>query len=469
MSVLPEVPVTDSALRASDKVHLVGIGGCGMAGLAHLLQERGCQVTGSDLSTSPRLERLAQSGVRVALGQHPDHVDPESKAVIVSAAVQADNPEVQRAERLHIPVKRYSRVVGELMAEVRGIAVAGTHGKTTTSSLVAQLLHEAGLDPSFLIGGEVPSLGGGAHWGRGRMFVAEACEYARSFLDLNPTVIIITNLEADHLDYYASLAEIVDAFRQFVDRLPDGGLLVAPREVIPLLQPRPTIRKLSVGIGGGALAATGLRRRGTRYVYRALLHGQDLGAFSLAVPGRHNVLNALVATGAALAAGVDPDQIRRALPRFTGAGRRLEKLGTFAGVTIFDDYAHHPTEVRATLAALGDGFPGRRLHAVFQPHQASRTRLFLEDFAVAFSSGVEVTIPDIYLARDSDQDVASVSSGDLVERIRARGGRAHYVPELEGVVDRLESAVQAGDLVVTMGAGNVNRVAHDLAQRLIRT
>ncbi|MEQ8765199.1 MAG: UDP-N-acetylmuramate--L-alanine ligase [Planctomycetota bacterium] len=462
------VPERGRGVQPGDHVHLVGIGGCGMSGLAHLLSMRGCAVTGSDLSASPRLDRLSQGGIRVDIGQSAHHVQPGTRTVVVSAAVNDENPEVREARRLRIPVLRYSRVVGELMSEVTGIAVAGTHGKTTTSSLIAQLLQEAGFDPSYLIGGEVPCLGGGSHWGRGRLFIVEACEYARSFLDLHPAIVAVTNLEADHLDYYESLAEIVEAFRQFVDRLPDGGMLVAPRELLPLLGPRAAIRTLSVGIGSGALAATGLRRRGTRFIYRAMLHGQDLGPFSLSVPGRHNVLNALVATGAALAAGADPDQIRSALPRFTGAGRRLEKIGTFAGVTVFDDYAHHPTEVRATLDALVGGFPGRRVHAVFQPHQASRTRLFLEDFASAFDGRVEVIVPDIYLARDSESDAASVSSLDLVERIREGGGRAEYVPELGQVIEALEQKVQPGDLVVTMGAGNVNRVAHELVRRLAR-
>jgi UDP-N-acetylmuramate--alanine ligase len=351
------------------------------------------------------------------------------------------------------------------MAERFGVAVAGTHGKSTTTAMISYALAECGADPSFVVGGTVPQLGGGSRSGTGPAFIAEACEYDRSFHHLHPKVALITNIEEDHLDCYRDIFEIVEAFRRFVEIVPRDGLIIAAgadariAQAIRDVQAR--VETVSLHPGTTWSTCPGLLENGcpTGVVCR---DGKPVATLKLSVPGEHNLMNATMAIAAAAACGVAADRAADAVNRFTGVDRRMSVLGTYNGSTIVDDYGHHPTEIRATLAALRQRYQPKRLICVFQPHQHSRTRFLLEDFAASFAEADETIVPDIYFVRDSEAERHRVSAADLVERINRNGHSAMHLPLFEQIVDHLRQSVREGDLVVTMGAGNVWEIGRDL-------
>jgi UDP-N-acetylmuramate--alanine ligase len=367
-------------------------------------------------------------------------------------------------------------MLGLLMEERRGVAIAGTHGKTTTTAMVSFILLRAGLHPSFVIGGNVPQLGGpaglGGGFGAGEILVAEACEYDRSFWNLHPEVAIITNVDRDHLDYFHDDADLVNAFRGLAGRVRAGGVLVVSADDARAQEAvRPvSVRKVTFGSAPEAdwcFRPWQRRRQDGRTRFRPTCGGRDLGEFELRVAGEHNVRNALAAAAACAELGVPVEVIRRALAEYRGAGRRLEPIGSARGVDVMDDYAHHPTEIVATLCGFREDHPTRRLWCVFQPHQYSRTRLLMDGFARAFDLADRVVVPDIFTARDSGADRNAVSSVVLVERLRANGVAAEHVPTYDEVVEYLEEKVSAGDVVLTMGAGPVNGVGRSLLGRLV--
>jgi UDP-N-acetylmuramate--alanine ligase len=461
----PPVPWRGSA------VHLIGIGGIGMSGIAALLPHYGCTVTGCDASGSEIIESLMRRGIRVSIGHSPEHITGKLGLVIISAAIRDTNPEVREAARLGIPVVKYAQALGWLMKDRDGIAVAGAHGKTTTTSMIAYALSYGGKHPAMVVGGVVPQLGGNSLTGRGGPFVVEACEYDRSFLNLCPKAVVVTNIDREHLDYYSGLDELVGAFGAFIAQAPADGLCVANGDDPNVLRAakQSCARVETFGEGKDCDWRVGeWSRADGRTRFRAFHRGKNIGVFELLVPGYYNVRNALACVAASNFFDVNRQDVRESLAEFRGARRRFDRLGEAAGVMVLDDYGHHPTEVRVTLDAARQEFPQRRLLCVFQPHQCSRTRLLMNEFAGAFGSADRVIVPDIYSVRDNETDRASVHSQDLVETLRRNGVQAEYGSQFPETVDRLLQSVRSGDLVMTMGAGPVNDVGIQLLQELKR-
>ena len=451
------------------RVHLVGIGGSGMCGLAAFLLRRGATVSGSDRQATADLVRLTEAGATVTTDQSATAVPPNAQLLVRSAAIPEDHAEIRAARQRGVTVLKYAEMLGALMARCDGIAISGTHGKSTTTAWLTYVLCRAGLDPSFVIGANATQLGGGSGVGDGQHFVAEACEYDRSFLNLRPRRAAILNIEEDHLDCYADLDAIVAAFGQFADGVARDGLLVvnADDACCRQIAANRAIRVQTFGSAAGAdWRAEQLSVEDGCHAFEIVHDGQTLGRVRLGIAGRHNADNALAVAALAHDCGVSAEHIRAGLAGFCGAQRRLELRGEVGGVKVADDYAHHPTEIRATLQAARERFDPRRLWCIFQPHQHSRTRFLLDDFADSFRQADRVVVPDIYFVRDSQRDREAVCAADLVERIRACGHDAEYIPAFDGIVARVAEAVGPGDVVLTMGAGNVWNVADDLLRRL---
>ena len=407
-------------------------------------------------------------GAKISPRQTGELLDRGLDIVVRSAAVSDDNREFTLARQLGIRTVKYAQLLGMIMGERLGVAVSGTHGKSTTTAMISFALLECGLDPSFVVGGTVPQLGGSSRCGQGQIFVAEACEYDRSFHNLHPRIAVITNIEADHLDFYKNIDEIVASFRAFAKLVPPYGMVIAGGDDDRVTE---ALQGISAPVQRAALAALpGKLDWATRIVgiadgcYRGevLRLGKVVGELKLSIAGRHNLINATLATAACAACGLDPAEAIAALSRFTGVDRRMSLVGRHNGATIVDDYGHHPTEIRATLKALRERFSPRRLFCVFQPHQHSRTRFLLDEFAGSFELADETIVPEIYSVRDSEAERQRISSADLVERIKSRGREAKYLSEFPAIVDYLDKAAGPGDLIVTMGAGNVWEIGREL-------
>jgi len=453
------------------RVHFIGIGGIGMSGLAQVLLRNRAVVSGSDRTAGPSVARLQQLGVKVRIGHHPDHVPPDVDAVVVTAAVKPDNPELMRAKELGCRVYKYAQMLGQLMNRYQGIAVSGTHGKSTTSGWLSFLLRRSGIDASFIVGAVVSQLGSSSGIGESPIFVAEACEYDRSFLNLRPYTAAVLNIEADHLDYYRDGAEIVEAFGQFVGGVAFEGTVVAngqDRNVSEVIQRlRPDVECLTFGLDDScSYHAQDLELVDGLYRFDLYGHGDLLGRTRISVPGRHNVMNALAVVAMARRAGVPVETILELLPEFTGVDRRLTLRGQVGRVTVLDDYAHHPTEIRASLSGIRERYRPGRLWCVFQPHQYSRTRFLLEDFAESFKLADVTIVPEIYFVRDSQEHRKAVNAQVLVDRLRGCGSRAEFIDGFDAICDYLQAHVTAGDVVVTMGAGDVWKVADAYIQRI---
>lgn len=443
-----------------------------MRGLAAVLLREGAIVSGSDRQWSPHLDHLADLGASVAVGQRAENLPEQLDRVIASAAIKPDNPELAAALRRQVPVTKYAGLLGEAMKSRLGVAVAGTHGKSTTSGLVAYMLTLAGLDPSYVVGAEVSQLGGGSRAGGGRPFVAEACEYDRSFLKLYPHLAAILNVDFDHPDCYSDLAAVKEAFASFASLVPPDGLLIVNGEDRNVPE---VIEGISAPVETFAIDRSSADWRAVnvqtfRGVCRfELFHnGKRLGQAQMKLPGRHNVMNALAAAALATHCGADSDTILRSLSTFSGVGRRMELKGISRGITVVDDYAHHPTEIQASLRAITDAYEPQRLWVVFQPHQHSRTLFLMEDFAKSFGLADVTLVPDIYFVRDSEAERQAVSSEDLVSEIRRAGGEARYLQTFGEIAEVLEADLRPGDCLVTMGAGSVYQVADQVLERLSR-
>jgi len=450
-------------------VHVVGLGGTGLRGIVRLLHERGVKVTGSELLDSPVLEDFRREGIDCRVGHSSGNLSQDTSLVLISAAVQDSNPEVQAAKVRRIPVLKYAECLGRLMAEREGIAVSGTHGKTTTTAMVSFILTEQGLEPTFVIGGEHPALGGSSRWGKGPHFVAEACEYDRSFLNLRPKMSIVTNVEEDHLDYFESLKEIQGAFAQFVSLLPEDGYLVLNRDDSnsSYLSEfcRSPVGTFSVQGRGADWWAEKVTPEdgGTRFRIMGL--NGDTADVRLRVPGLHNVSNALAATVVSRHVGLSIDAIAASLGNFTGVRRRFDILCR-GGIMVVDDYAHHPTEIHSVLRAARQSLPGRRLIGVFQPHQHSRLKKFRPQFADILSRFDMIIITDVFRARDSDEDAQLVHSSSLAAAIRDINPQINtlYAPGLQDVARVLDRNVRDSDVVIFMGAGNITDLAKQYAE-----
>ncbi len=450
------------------KVHFIGIGGAGMSGIAEVLLDYDLEVSGCDLQASETTRRLESLGVRVEIGHSPDHLE-DVGLVVVSSAIPDDNDEVRSAREHHITVVRRAEMLGELMRLKYGIAVAGTHGKTTTTSLVGTILTEAGLDPTVIVGGRLRVGGTGARLGKSDYLVAEADEFDRSFLRLQPILAVVTSIDRDHLDTYRDLDEIREAFVDFAGRVPFFGEVVVClddptiQSILPRLADR---RVVSYGLSPQAdLSAGEIESEGAscRFVVRDSERGV-LGPVHLPMPGRHNVQNALAAIAVARALGLEFDDIVRALAKFPGVHRRFERLGSWRGATVVDDYAHHPTEVEATLAAARAAFADApRIHAIFQPHLFSRTKDQALEFGRALLSADCAWITDIYPSRESP--MPGVTSQLVLDAARKSGHRnVRWCPDWRDLPSRLSKEVSAGDVILTLGAGDIYRLAERLVE-----
>ena len=450
-------------------VHFVGIGGVGMAGIAEVLISLGYEVQGSDLRPGPATERLVELGAKLVFGHDGQNIKG-SDVVVVSSAVATDNPEVVEAHRLRIPVVRRAQMLGELMRFRYGVAVAGTHGKTTTTSLVASVLSEGGLDPTFVIGGRLLAADANAKLGEGRYLVAEADESDATFLHLQPMIAIVTNVDADHLETYeGDIGRLKQAFLEFLHNLPFYGLAVVcsdddnVRELIPQIERR----VVSYGFGERAdLRVIDVEPRGLKTAFSVEFAATgERRSYVLGLPGDHNVLNALSAIAVADELGVDPDAVQRALETFSGIGRRLEivtETQTAAGRVLFvDDYGHHPTEIAATLAAARNAWPGRRIVVVFQPHRYTRTRDLLDEFATVLSGCDALLLTQVYAA--GEEPISGADGKALARAVRARGAvEPVFVESIDDVADVLGNLLSADDVVLTLGAGSVGSLARAL-------
>jgi UDP-N-acetylmuramate--alanine ligase len=452
-------------LHSGMHLHLVGIGGAGISAIARVLLGRGFQVSGSDANRNETTAELAVEGATIYTGHAASNIAGVD-ALVISSAIPADNPELVAARAANIPVLKRSDFLGHLMENKIGIAIAGSHGKTTTTGLVAQLLIEGELDPTVVVGGVLPSLGTNGRYGQGDYFVIEADEYDHMFLGLRPEVGIITNLEHDHPDIYPTTTAYESAFRQFAELLPKGGRLIVCgddpgiKKMLTQLD-RPELEITTYGIANDNpndspdYQALDLRPNalgGTDFLVET--EGQVIGLARLRIPGDHNVLNALAAIIVGLDVGIDFVHIQRGLAEFGGIGRRFQLIGEVGGVIVIDDYAHHPTEIKATLAAARQRYPGRRLWAVWQPHTFSRTKLLLQEFASSFAAADRVIALDIYASREKD-DLGMNTAVVLAAMTHAN---AIHIPKREDAAAHILDRIRPDDVLLTLGAGNGNAV-----------
>ncbi len=456
------------ALAQTGAVHFVGISGAGMSALAELVLRAGGRVTGCDLRPGVVGGTLEGLGATIWQGHDPSHI-AEAVAVVTTAAVPPDHPELAAARERGLPVLKRAQALGALVNRGSVVAIAGTHGKTTTTAMTTAILAEAGLDPTGFVGGHVPGWVGGLRPGSDELFVVEADEYDRSFLTLRPRVAVVTTVDADHLDIYGSLAGIEAAFREFVAPVPADGLIVACVDDAGsrrLLAESAGPRGLGYGLSAeAALRAVGVeaRGRGTRFVVEE--SGRPVAEFEIGVPGLHNVRNALAAIAAARHVGADLDAAVRALGGFHGVARRFEEVGEAAGVLVVDDYAHHPTEIAATVVAARAAYPERRLVVAFQPHLYTRTRDFASQFGGALQGADQVWVTEIYPAREAP--IAGVTAELVVAAARGAGAPdVRYVPGLEALAAGVADALRGGDLFITLGAGNIDQVGRAVLARL---
>jgi UDP-N-acetylmuramate--alanine ligase len=457
------------ALSRGGPVHFVGIGGAGMCPLAEMMILAGARVTGCDASPSGTTRWLESCGAVVHQGHDAAHV-ADCVAVVRTAAVPDDHPEIAAARERGIPVLKRAEALGAIVNRGTVVGIAGTHGKTTTTTLTTAVLSAGGLNPTGFVGARVPAWGGNLRHGGDALYVVEADEYDRSFHRLRPTIAIVTTLEADHLDIYGSLAAVEESFRQFVDSVPDDGLVAVCADdsgasrLAAGLAGGPE-RVLTYGTAAGAmLRAEEVEMAGAGAAFTVRERGRRLGRARLHAPGLHNVRNALAAVAAARRLGVAWDAIEAGLAEYGGVDRRFEVVGEAGGVLFVDDYAHHPTELAATLQAARAGYPDRRLVAVFQPHLYSRTRDFHAEFGRVLAAADRVFVTDVYAARE--KPIEGITGELVVDAARAAGVDVHYVEDRADVVDAVGEALEPGDLCLTMGAGNLDAAARELMAAL---
>jgi UDP-N-acetylmuramate--alanine ligase len=458
------------------QVHFVGIGGIGMSGIAEVLLNLGYKVSGSDLKSSAVTQRLAGLGAAVFEGHRAENV-AGAEVVVTSSAIAAENPEVLEAHKLHVPVIQRAEMLAELMRLKYGIAIAGMHGKTTTTSMVAAVLAGGGLDPTVVVGGRVDAMGSNARLGKSQYLVAEADESDRSFLKLSPILSVVTNIDREHMDCYRNMRDVKKTFLEFMDRVPFYGMVVVCNDdpMLRRLLPQAQRRTVTYGTkrgsdfwikpgetGANAEPGGGDLRALSRF--RVSYHKQDLGEFTLHVPGMHNILNATAAIAVGVGLDVALEAIRTGLDQFRGVDRRFQLRGRVAGVSVIDDYGHHPTEIKATLAAAQQcGF--RKIHVLFQPHRYTRTRDLMEEFTTAFGDADSLFVLDIYAA--SEKPIEGVSGEALARTVREKGGRsAQYVNSFADAVIKVADAAEDGDMILTLGAGSVSQLGPMILEKL---
>ena len=458
---------THPMLRHSSRVHFVGIGGTGMCGIAEVLLNLGYEVSGSDIGQNEAVFRLRGLGAKVTMGHKAENVEGVD-VVVFSSAVTSENVEVTEARARKIPAIRRAEMLAELMRMKYSIAVAGTHGKTTTTSFVASILAEAGLDPTVVVGGRLNAIGSNARLGAGEYLVAEADESDGTFLSLLPTLAIVTNIDPEHLDFYRDFGMLKRAFLEFVNKVPFYGfaVLCLDHPTVQELIPRVEKRFFTYGFGSQAdYLGENFRYENGETVFAVRRFDEPLGEIRLAIPGRHNADNALAAVAVASELDVPFEAIRKGLGEFAGIGRRLEQVGEAAGIRIVDDYGHHPAEIQATLRAMREAWPERRLVVLFQPHRYSRTRDLRESFHTSFYDANLLVLAPVYAA--GEEPIEGATSLSIGEGVRAHGHKnCEEAADLDEAVNRLQAATQPGDIVLTMGAGDVWKAGRELLERL---
>ena len=451
------------------RVHMIGIGGSGMSAAAMMLLKLGASVSGSDLVAFEGLGSLVHQGARIAVNRQGQPIDPDIDWVVYSAAVPDSNVELIASRRLGLKTIKYAELISLLMAPYRGVAIAGTHGKSTTTAITAHLFREAGLNPSFIIGARCQQLGGACDLGSGEHFIVEACEFDRSFLCIHPESAVILNLESDHVDCYHDLNDIIDAFASFAANVEPCGLLVcnADDELALRVSTSSPSNVETFGLTtNAAWQAVHLHHCRGCYAFDVKYQGSVLLSTALSIPGLYNVSNALAAIALTYHAGAQPESLADAVRSFTGVDRRLSLKGKSNGVIILDDYAHHPTEIRVTLEAARNRYHPRRTWVIFQPHQFARTRHFMDQFVDSLLDADEIIVPDVYGARESDARLCRKGAQELASKICRKGKHARYLSSFSDVVDHLVEHVTEGDLVMTMGAGDIWKVADELVERI---
>jgi UDP-N-acetylmuramate--alanine ligase len=455
------------------RIHFVGIGGVGMSGIAEVLLNLGYKVSGSDLKTSAVTQRLASLGATTFEGHRAENIIG-AEVVVTSSAISADNPEVTEAHNLHIPVIQRAEMLAELMRLKYGIAIAGMHGKTTTTSMVAAVLAAGGLDPTVVVGGRVDAMGSNARHGKSQYLVAEADESDRSFLKLSPILSIVTNIDREHMDCYRNMRDVKKTFLEFMDRVPFYGMIVACNDDPLLRKMLPEVQRRTVTYGTKRGSDFLIKSEETKREsaadsrpysrFRVTYQKKDLGEFTLHVPGVHNVLNATAAIAVGVGLDIPADAIRTALDQFRGVDRRFQLRGTAAGISVIDDYGHHPTEIKATLAAARQcGF--RKIHVIFQPHRYTRTRDLMEEFTTAFADADSLFVLDIYAA--SEKPIEGITGEVLAQRIREKGGKpVEYVNSVADAIGAATKAAQAGDMILTLGAGSISQLGPLILEKL---
>jgi UDP-N-acetylmuramate--alanine ligase len=448
-------------------MHFTGIGGIGMSGLAELALSMGCAVSGSDLVLSDTTARLERLGIHVVQGHRAENLG-EAEVLVVTSAADSSNPELVEARRRKLPIVRRGELLAEFMRPRRGVAIGGSHGKTTTTAMAAAIAIQGGLDPTVVVGGKVPELGGAnVRVGKGRVFLAESDESDGSFLELSPVMAVITNIDREHLDHYGDFDHARRAFLDFANKVPYYGVTILCLDDAHVLEMLPEVRRRVVTYGEHAQADVLIRSfscdsTGSRFELSR--DGKDLGAFRLTVLGAHNVRNATAAVTVGLELGIEPGLIREALAEFRGVGRRMEVKGRRGGITVIDDYGHHPTEIRATLEALRLTRPAR-LVVVFQPHRYTRTQQLMEEFSTAFGAATALRVMEIYPA--SEPPIEGVTGAALAERIAKMGAAdVKFTGNLEETADSVAKELRHGDVVVTLGAGSVTKVGPMLLERV---
>jgi UDP-N-acetylmuramate--alanine ligase len=466
----------DTSSFAGKRLHFIGAGGVGMSGLAQLLIKNHAIVTGSDQDQTAVTDRLCEWGADIKIGHDEKHLDPSADAVVISAAIKEDNPELKLARSKGLKIYKYAQMLGQLCNFYEGVAIAGTHGKSTTSGWLTYCLKQAGIDANFIIGADIIQLGGSSGVGESKYFIAEACEYDRSFLNLKPKIGCILNIEQDHLDYYKDEDQIVDAFCNFALGIQSDGVLIAngsDSNVAKIIMDSrlrgndKSVRCETFGLDRNCnFYADNIELNDGFYTFDTYHNGNLLGKTRITLPGTHNILNALAVTAMAINIGLEPSRVLALLPDFTGIDRRLMLKAQVGQITVLDDYAHHPTEIRASLAAIRERYEPKRIFCVFQPHQYSRTRFLLNDFSESFKLADVTIVPEIYFVRDSQAAKKEVNAQILVERIRDNGNQALFIDGFGRICEYLKKNVTAGDLVVTMGAGDIWKVADEYISRL---
>lgn len=445
-------------------IHFIGIGGISMSGLAEILLQENFTVSGSDARESALTDMLESRGARVYIGQRASNIEDSVQLVVYTAAIHPDNPEYQEAVRRNLPMLTRAELLGQLMHNYKTpIAIAGTHGKTTTTSMVSHILLEGGCDPTISVGGILPAIGGNIRVGRSQTFVTEACEYTNSFLSFFPRISVILNIDADHLDFFKDLEDIRHSFRLFAEKLPADGVLIIncdTPEYEAIIRDLPC-RVITYGLEhSGDYTASDISYDEKGFAsFTCVRQGRPAGQFRLQVPGVHNVSNALASIALGFELGLDADTIQRGLAAFTGTDRRFQRKGEVGGVTVIDDYAHHPTEIRATLKAAAN-YPHRKVWCVFQPHTYTRTKALLPEFAQALRLADHVVLADIYAARETD--TLGISSGDIQKLLLEAGTPCEYFHTFDEIENFLLEHCTAGDLLITMGAGDVVQIGEDL-------